>query len=398
MKQGRKGGSSAVARAGLALFLAYASVVVINPIFGLIFRDMNLSDWVAAVLAGLAAAALLAGSFFWYRILRFALWRDRHMLWAGLGIALGHTGFATGFAFADTLGAFLALVLMAVSRMFSTFCFAGIQVGALAIAGAVSGEAAEHAGRDKASRSYAILNLCGALAIIVGPLAGGFAGAADLLWPLILSIPLATLTAVVAPPLAAPPEASIRRDFVPSRSAAPFILANLAVFLSLASLQLALVFFVADASGSFEGAASAIVGLSLFAGGFAMILANIVLVVSNRSATVSTLAAASVVTGLGFALAAQSFSTGTLVASLALVGLGAGVAITYSASLANAASARSGSSATWLALSQGAGAVIGPTFGLLLYASAGLFEGLALLMLATAFLVVTSPRRKHPSD
>lgn len=374
-------------------FLSYVSFAFLNPVFGILFRELNYTDVDAGVAASAGGVFLIVGSIVWRPVLaRKKL--DSVLINALRGNLFGHASFAAVAALivASHLNSATGYVLLIGARAASTFFFVAVQMALLARVGPSTNG-------SSSVRSLAFLNAANALGIVIGPMLGGVAGQISVLLPLwlVVAFPLAAITLSSRLPSQEPAYLDVLATPNPNASVGLqgriFLWIAFVVLFCLSSLQLVMAYHIADQKSLFGADATRVTGLVLFFGGLGLVAGNIAVSLVRLDKGVLCLAAGLIVAAAGFCGMSVADSILSLSVVLFIAGLGLGVTMPIYTDLVRKNLADSPRAAGLLTLAQSLGMVFGPLTGVIFYTTGRVFGTMsALLLIAAALALATRGR------
>jgi len=323
------GGSRVLALPFLAVLGAFAGQFVVFPVLPPLAREVGLSEVQLGLVITLAAVAVFVFSPAWGR--RSDAWGRKPVLVAGLlGSALALYAFAAvsqlGLAGALSVPTLLVLMLATRGIMFG-MVLSAVPVAAQAhVADLTSGE------RER-TKGIAAVGAAQGLALVLGPAVGGLlAGVLGLLGPLYFAPTLVLLAAALVWLLLPAPRPR-RAGAAPPRLSPldgrvwPFLVVGFGLFLSLSIVQITVGFLFQDRLNLSAEETAQAVGLGLFVAGLVLVLAQAAVVPRLGWPPLGLMRSGIPVVAAGLAALAVAQSFAPMVAALALVGLGLGLAI-----------------------------------------------------------------------
>ncbi|GAA1085052.1 MFS transporter [Nocardiopsis composta] len=371
---------------------------IMMPIIAPLSRELGMAEWEIGLITSLAAVIVTLMSGFWGRrsqihgrkpIMVLAL---ATAAVATLGFALtAHAGLAGALG-----GGVLLFVLLALTRsvLFGT-ALAAIPPSAQAyVADVTEGE------RDRV-RGMAGIGAAQGIAMVLGAALGGLLAGAGLLVPLyLIPVLLAVLAAVVI--IALPAERRHADRPTPPRVSPldgrfwPFLAVGFAAFSALGFVQITVGFLVQDRLSLSAEATGASTGIALFAAGIGMFAAQGLIVPRLGWPPARLIRVGLLVSVAGFLILLPDLGLASIIASMALLGLGLGTAVPgYNAGpTLLAADDEQGGIAGMLSANTALTFVVAPTASTFLYGVQPLLPiGVSLALLAAGLAVsVLHPR------
>ena len=383
-------GSRAKAYLFAGLFAAYAGLMLANPVFPPLARELGLTEVEAGMVISAAALVFAIGSPFW-GWLSDRIGRKPVFVvgLAGIGISfalfagasyLGLTGVLTG-------GALLAALFAA--RIVIGGMIGAVPVSAQAYMADITASADRSAG-------MALIGAANGLGTLLGPALAALLVTFGLLVPFYAGAAIALLAAL-ALALVMPPSPRQQRMDTPSkimpwdRRVWPFLFLGFVTVTVIVLLQITLGFYLIDRFVLTTVAAAQAASIGLLVVGIALAVVQGVFVTRFKWSPRTLLRAGAPIMALGLIGAVAAPSLPLLVAAFAVMGIAGGLlfpGFTSGASLTVSANEQ-GAIAGLNAAINGAGAVIGPLIGTALYqaditapyiASAALFAALTVFV------------------
>lgn len=357
-----------------AVLVVFTAQQLLTPILAPLSREVGLSEVQLGLVMTAAAVVFSLGSLGWGRVAD--RWGPRRVLLTGLLTCL--VGLVTfwlvcTWALAGERPSGLVLAAMVLTR---SLLF-GVGVGAVPVA-ALAAVGSATTGEEQRTKAVSMVGAAQAVAMVLGPGAGGALAVVDLLAPVWLA-PVILLVAVLAvaalvprPPVggAAPrPGPAVRPWDARVRS---FLVVGFLLFLSLGLLNVVIGFLMQDRLGLDAQDTAATVGAAFFAVGLVLVAVQAVAVPKLRWRPARLLRTGAPIAVVGFVLLALAPSFWTITAGMVVIALGLGLAMpgyTAGASL-GVGRAEQGSVAGLVNAVTGATFVVGPLLGTALYAVA----------------------------
>lgn len=357
----------------VAVLVLFTAQQLLFPLLAPLSRELALSESQLGVVIAVAAVMFTVAGPVWGRLIDS--WGVRATLLLGLGLATaGLAGFAAvsviGLDDATTPTTTWLLILATRSVLFGAGVGA-VPVAAIAAAGATIG--------DEAQRTKAI-GLVGAAqgaSLVLGPAAGGLLAAVSLVLPLLVAPALTALLLVwvLATIRAVPRDAAAQK---PPRGAglrpweprfARLLAVGFCLYLSLAVVQIVIGFLVADRLELTAEAAAGSIGLTLLAVGLVLIAVQGVLVPRLGWPALRLIRVGAPVALAGLALLVVVGTLATIIAALAVLALGLGLAMPgfTAAPTLLVGPEQQGAVAGMVTATTGATFIVGPLLGTVLY-------------------------------
>ena len=372
------------------LLATYAGLMLANPVFPPLARELGLTEFQAGFIVSASALAFAAGSPLW-GMLSERIGRKPVFVTGLVGAGLGGGVFAVVAHFGSTglLTGGLLLAALLLARVTVGLFMGGVPVAAQAFMADITRTSDRSAGMALIGAANGIGTLLGpalaALLVTFGLLLPFYAGAAVLL--------LAALALAIVMPdsprrqsLEAPPRLRPWDGRV-----WPFLFLGFATVIVIVLLQVTLGFYLIDRFALSPLEAAQMSGVALFAVGIALALVQGVFVTRFKWSPRALLRAGMPIMALGLCGAVLAPELPYVIAAFAVMGVAAGLlfpGFTSGASLA-VGPAEQGAVAGLAAAANGGGAVLGPLIGTALYqtdiaapylASAGLFAVLTVFV------------------
>lgn len=386
-----------------AVFLVYLAQMTLNPIIAPLSREVGLAEWQVGVTISTAALMLVTTSQLWGR--RSQSWGRKPVLLAALGLgAVTMAAFAlvSWLGMTGTLAGVVLFVLFVILR--------GVGFGA-AIA-AIPPTAQAYIADVTSDETTRVKGMAGVgavqgIAMIAGSVVGGLLAAFGLLTPLVvIPLILAVGLLVVAIRLRREPRTSLidkPRSVRPTDSRVwPFLLAGFGVFTALGFIQVITGFIIQDRLHLDADTAGVLTGVGMLAAGLGTVLAQVVIVPRSGWSPATLLRIGGAIAVLGFLLLIPNIGPIALFASLAVIGLGIGLAMPgYTAGPTLLVDRdEQGGLAGLSAANMGLTFVVAPTAGTALY---GVWEpmpiitGCVIMAVVTVFVLIHPRFRALPS-
>jgi MFS family permease len=315
----------------VAVLVAFSGQQLLSPVLAPLSRELRMTEFQLGLVITVAAVVFALGSLVWGRLVD--RWGHRRVLLTGL--VLGIAGLAS-FAVVCRLaldggwstGGALTAMLVTRSVLF------GIGIGALPVA-ALSYVAATTTGERDRTRAVSLVGAAQALSLVLGPGLGGVLAVVELLLPVYLAPVLMAAVAVAvavglprAPQPAADPAAPRGRGVGPfDPRVRPFLAVGLLLYLSLGMMQITLGFLVQDRLALDAEQTAGSVGGGLFAAGLVLVVMQAVVVPRLDWSPAQLMRVGAPIAALGYAGLALAPQLWLIVAALAVVAGGLGLAM-----------------------------------------------------------------------
>ncbi|MEM1431320.1 MAG: MFS transporter [Pseudomonadota bacterium] len=350
------------------LFTAYAGLMLANPVFPPLARELGLTELQAGMVISSAALFFALGSPVW-GWLSDRVGRKPVFLVGLVGIGIGFALFAAA-AYLGQAGVIAGATLLA--ALFAARIAMGIMLGAVPVS-AQAYMADITASADR-SAGMALIGAANGLGTLLGPAVAALLVTFGLLVPFYAGAALLILAALV---LAVAMPASPRQQLTdaPPKLAPwdkriwPFLFLGFVSVTVIVLLQITLGFYLIDRFLLAPVAAAQWAAIGLFVVGIALALVQGVLVTRFKWPPRTLLRAGTPVMALGLIGAILAPDLATLIAAFAVMGVAGGLifpGFTSGASLA-VSDREQGAIAGLGSAAQGAGAVVGPLLGTALY-------------------------------
>ena len=385
-----------------SVFLIYLGQMTLNPIIAPLSREVGLAEWQVGATISTAAVMVVLTSQFWGR--RSQSWGRKPVLVASFGLAavtmilfaalawLGMAGLVTGTAL-------FALFVALRGVGFGTAIAAIPPTAQAYIADVTTDEAARVKG-------MAGIGAVQGVAMIGGAVTGGALSAFGLLTPL-FAVPVLLVAGLglIAFRLRREPRHELIES--PARVSPfdprvwPFLVAGFGMFTALGFIQVITGFIVQDRLHLDASTTGLVTGGALLAAGIGMILAQSVVVPRSGWTPPTLLRVGGVTTLAGFLVLIPDSGPVLLLAALALIGLGLGIAMpgyTAGATLLVTREEQGGLAGV-IGATNGLTFVVAPTAGTALYGVAAplpVIAGAVMMALVVTF-VFTHPRFRRPA-
>jgi MFS family permease len=295
-------GRSQIKAVTLVVLLVYMAQMTLNPVVAPLARELGLAEWQIGLMISTAAVMVVATSRGWGR--RAQAHGARRVLLRAVSVAACATlGFVlTSWAgMAGLIGSTVLFVLIVALR--------GVAFGGAIAAG---------------------IGAAQGMAMVFGSVLGGALAGLGLLLALWAVPVLLTLALLVVLRLRPEPVGEAIREPSPVNPLDPrvwpFLVAGFGMFTALGFVQVLTGFLIQDRFGLGSEATGLVTGGALLAAGVGMILAQAVIVPRSGWAPATLLRVGSAGALAGFMLLIPSAGMATLIAAIALVGLGLGIA------------------------------------------------------------------------
>lgn len=310
------------------VFLVFLGNTALNPILAPLSREVGLAEWQVGLTISAAAVMIVTTSQLWGR--RSQSWGRRPVLVAALGLAVGSM---TLFAVLVHLGmrglvtgtALFVLFVLLRGVVFGTAVAAVVPTAQAYIADITTGEAERVKGMAGVGATQGMAMIGGA--VLSGSLAG-----LGLMAPLVvIPVLLAAALALVLLRLHREPRAELVEHPVrvrPTDSRVwPYLLAGFGMFTALGFIMILTGFLVQDRFGLGPERTGMVTGAALLAAGLGMVLAQSVVVPRSRWSPPTLLRIGSLTATAGFGVLVPDLGPAGLLTSMALIGLGLGIAM-----------------------------------------------------------------------
>ena len=380
------------------LFATYAGLMLANPVFPPLARELGLSELEAGIIISVTALVFAACSPFWGRLSERAGRKPVFITGlVGAGIGLGLFAIAAQLGLSGIIAGGLLLAALLATRVAAGVFMGGAPVSAQAFMADITETSDRSAGMALIGAANGLGTLLGpalaALLVTFGLIVPFYAGAAViLLAALVLAFFMPTsprLQRLEKPPALRPWDHRIW----------PFLFLGFTTVTVIVLLQVTLGFYLIDRFGLTPVEAAQMSGVTLFTVGIALALIQGVLVTRFKWSPRTLLRAGMPIMAAGLLGAALAPSLALLIAAFAVMGTGAGLlfpGFTSGASLA-VSEDEQGSVAGLNTATNGAGAVVGPLIGTGLYQldiAAPYIAGAALFAALTLFVWTHATVRK----
>ena len=374
------------------LFAAYAGLMLANPVFPPLARELGLTELEAGMVISAAAFVFAVGSPFW-GWLSDRIGRKPVFVIGLAGIGVGSMLFAMA-AYLGLVGVIAGGVLLA--ALFATRIVMGAMIGAVPVsAQAYMADITESADR---SAGMALIGAANGLGTLLGPALAALLVTFGLLVPFYAGAAIALVAAFALGVLMPPSPRRQRMDAPPKLMpwdgrVWPFLFLGFVSVTVIVLLQITLGFYLIDRFSLSAVAAAQTAAIGLFVVGIALAVVQGVFVTRFKWAPRTLLRAGAPIMAAGLIGAIAAPSIPLLVAAFAVMGIAGGLlfpGFTSGASLAVSENEQ-GAIAGLNNAANGAGAVIGPLIGTALYqaditapyiASAALFSMLTVFVWA----------------
>lgn len=350
------------------LFAAYAGMMLANPVFPPLARELGLTEFQAGMVISAAALVFAVVSPFW-GWLSDRVGRKPVFVIGLAGIGVGFTLFAAA-AYLGLIGVLTGAVLLA--ALFATRIVMGAMIGAVPVS-AQAYMADITASADR-SAGMALIGAANGLGTLLGPAIAALLVTFGLLTPFFAGAAI-VLLAAFALAFAMPP--SPRRQSMEAppkimpwdRRVWPFLFLGFVSVTVIVLLQITLGFYLIDRFSLTPIAAAQMASVGLFVVGIALALVQGVLVTRFKWSPRTLLRAGAPIMAAGLIGAILAPSLPLLVAAFAVMGTAGGLlfpGFTSGASLA-VSDQEQGAVAGLGSAANGVGAVVGPLLGTALY-------------------------------
>lgn len=372
------------------LFAAYAGMMLANPVFPPLARELGLTEFQAGMVISAAALVFAIVSPFW-GWLSDRIGRKPVFVIGLTGIGVGFTLFAAA-AYLGLIGVLTGAMLLA--ALFATRIVMGAMIGAVPVS-AQAYMADITASADR-SAGMALIGAANGLGTLLGPAIAALLVTFGLLTPFFAGAAIVLLVAF-ALAFAMPP--SPRRQSMEAppkimpwdRRVWPFLFLGFVSVTVIVLLQITLGFYLIDRFSLTPVAAAQMASVGLFVVGIALALVQGVLVTRFKWSPRTLLRAGAPIMAAGLFGAILAPSLPLLVAAFAVMGTAGGLlfpGFTSGASLA-VSDQEQGAVAGLGSAANGVGAVVGPLLGTALYQvdiAAPYIAGAILLSVLTLFV------------
>ena len=374
----------------VGLFAAYAGLMLANPVFPPLARELGLTELQAGMVVSAAALVFAIGSPFW-GWLSDRIGRKPVFVTGLVGIGAGSTLFAIA-AYLGLVGVITGGVLLA--ALFATRIVMGAMIGAVPVsAQAYMADITESADR---SAGMALIGAANGLGTLLGPALAALLVTFGLLVPFYAGAAIALLAALalafVMPPSPRRQETDAPPKLMPwDRRVWPFLFLSFVSVTVIVLLQITLGFYLIDRFSLTPVDAAQTAAIGLFVVGIALAVVQGVFVTRFKWSPRTLLRAGAPIMALGLIGAVLAPSLPLLIAAFAVMGIAGGLlfpGFTSGASLAVSENEQ-GAIAGLNSAASGAGAVIGPLIGTALYQAgmtAPYIAGAALFAMLTVFV------------
>ena len=374
----------------VGLFAAYAGLMLANPVFPPLARELGLTELQAGMVVSAAALVFAIGSPFW-GWLSDRIGRKPVFVTGLVGIGAGSTLFAIA-AYLGLVGVIAGGVLLA--ALFATRIAMGAMIGAVPVsAQAYMADITESADR---SAGMALIGAANGLGTLLGPALAALLVTFGLLVPFYAGAAIALVAALtlafVMPPSPRRQEMDAPPKLMPwDRRVWPFLFLSFVSVTVIVLLQITLGFYLIDRFSLTPVDAAQTAAIGLFVVGIALAVVQGVFVTRFKWSPRTLLRAGAPIMAVGLIGAVLAPSLPLLIAAFAVMGIAGGLlfpGFTSGASLAVSENEQ-GAIAGLNSAASGAGAVIGPLIGTALYQAgmtAPYIAGAALFAMLTVFV------------
>ncbi|MEO0385567.1 MAG: MFS transporter [Pseudomonadota bacterium] len=360
--------SNAKAYLFAGLFAAYAGLMLANPVFPPLARELGLTELQAGMVISAAALVFAIGSPFW-GWLSDRIGRKPVFVTGLAGIGVSFMLFA-GAAYLGLTGVLTGVALLA--ALFATRVILGALIGAVPVS-AQAYMADITAGADR-SAGMAFIGAANGLGTLLGPALAALLVTFGLLAPFYAGALIALLAALALCILMPPSPQKQKMDAPPKimpwdKRVWPLLFLGAVTVTVIVLLQITLGFYLIDRFALRPVDAAQTAAIGLFVVGIALAVVQGVLVTRFKWSPRTLLRAGAPIMVLGLVGAVVAPSIALLLAAFAVMGIGGGLlfpGFTSAASLAVSADEQ-GAIAGLNSATNGAGAVIGPLIGTALY-------------------------------
>ncbi|WFE29155.1 MFS transporter [Solwaraspora sp. WMMD791] len=379
-----------------AVFLVFLGQMSLNPIIAPLSRQIGLAEWQVGVMISVSALMMVVTSQMWGR--RSQSWGRKPVLVAALALATTTTAL---FALLADLGMRGIVTGTALFLLFVVFRGVGFGTAIAAVAPTAQAYIADVTPDPAARvRGMAGIGAVQGVAMVAGALVGGLLAGFGLMAPL-LAVP--ALLAVGLTAVAVRLRRQTRTELIaaPARISPwdarvwPYLLTGLGMFTALGFVQVVSGFLVQDRFGLDAETTGLLTGGALLAAGAGMVFAQTVVVPRSGWRPALLLRVGCLVALIGFVLLVPDTHRAVLIAAMALIGLGLGVAMPGYVAGPTLAVDRNeqGGLAGLIGVTNGLTFVLAPTASTALYAVWAPLPVLvgAVLMAAVSTFVLTYP-------
>lgn len=323
---GKAPGQSQIKAVTLVVLLVYMGQMTLNPVVAPLARELGLAEWQIGLMISVAAIMVVATSRAWGR--RAQAHGARRVLLRAVSVAAGAT---LGFVLTSWAG--MAGLIGSTGLFVMIVALRGVAFGG-AIA-AVPTTAQTYVARTTQSEGDRVSGMAGVgaaqgMAMVFGSVLGGALSSVGLLVALWAVPVLLVLALVVVLRLRPEPAGEAVSEPTPvnplDQRVWPFLVAGFGMFTALGFIQVITGFLIQDRFGLAAETTGLATGGALLAAGIGMILAQAVIVPRSGWSPATLLRVGSASALAGFIVLIPATTMLVLILSIALIGLGLGIA------------------------------------------------------------------------
>ncbi|RMA40608.1 MFS transporter [Rhodophyticola porphyridii] len=380
------------------LLAAYAGLMLANPVFPPLARELGLTEVQAGMVISAAALVFALASPFW-GWLSDRTGRKLVFVIGLVGIAISFLMFAVA-GHLGLIGALSGAALLA--ALFATRVILGALVGAVPVS--AQAYMADVTGAADRSAGMALIGAANGLGTLLGPALAAFLVTFGLLTPFYAGAAIALFAALALSIFMPPSPRQQSMDQPPrimpwDRRVWPFLFLGFATVTVIVLLQITLGFYLIDRFSLTPVDAAQTAAIGLLVVGMALAVVQGVFVTRYKWSPRTLLRSGSQIMGLGLICAVLAPSLLLLIAAFAVMGIAGGLlfpGFTSGASLA-VSDDEQGAIAGLNSAASGVGAVIGPLIGTALYQAhiTAPYIASAVLFVVLVVFVWVHPKVKH---